>query len=130
MRSFYRGDNKRREDKYEATILNEFVAVVTFSRQYILIGSYSHMMFCVVCVLLLHVHSRKALKVRELLCLSPMEWSEGATQIADFVRRMVAEQIHRDVELFVTCPHLQLVYKQSQNFVYRYKFAILSTSVY
>ncbi len=27
---FYRGDNERTEDKYEATISNEFVAVVTF----------------------------------------------------------------------------------------------------
>ncbi len=32
--------------------------------------------------------------------------------------------------LFVTCPHLQLVYEQSQNFVYGRKFAILSTIVY
>ncbi len=46
---------------YEATTSNEFVTVVTFSRQYILIGSYSHMIFYVACVLLLCVHCKKAL---------------------------------------------------------------------
>ncbi len=40
-----------------------------------------------------------------------------------------AERIQHDLELFVTRSHLQLVYEQSQNFVYR-KFAILSTNVY
>ncbi len=56
----HRGEDKysRKHDKYEATTSNEFV---TFSRQYILIGSYSLVMFYVARVLLLHVHCRKAL---------------------------------------------------------------------
>ncbi len=37
-------------------------------------------------------------------------------QIPDFVWT-VAEQIQHDLELFVTRPHLQLVYEQLQNFV-------------
>ncbi len=59
---FCRGDNERREDKYEATTSNEFVAIVTFSQQYILIGSYSYVMFYIARVLLLRVHCRKALR--------------------------------------------------------------------
>ncbi len=65
---FCRGDNERREDKYsrredkyEATTSNEFVAVVTFLRQYILIGSCNHVIFYVAHVLLLRAHCRKAL---------------------------------------------------------------------
>ncbi len=46
----------------EAITSNEFVAVVTFSRQYILIGFYSHMMFYVAHMLLLRIHYRKALR--------------------------------------------------------------------
>ncbi len=41
----------------------------------------------------------------------------------------VAEQIQHYGELIVTRPHMQLVYEQSQNLVYKHKFAILSTSV-
>ncbi len=48
--------------RQQSTTSNEFVAVVTFPWQYILISSYSHIMFYVVCVLLLRVHCRKALR--------------------------------------------------------------------
>ncbi len=52
---------ERTNMRQQATTSNEFVAVVTFSRQYILIGSYSQVTFYVACVLLLRVHCRKAL---------------------------------------------------------------------
>ncbi len=51
--------------RQQATTSNEFVRVVTFLRQYILIGSYSHVMFYVVRVLLLRAHCRKALREKD-----------------------------------------------------------------
>ncbi len=43
---------ERTDMRQRGNNLNEFVAVVTFSRQYILTGSYSHAMFYVARVLL------------------------------------------------------------------------------
>ncbi len=114
----------------EATTSNEFVAVVTFSRQYILIGSCSHAMFYVAHVLLLRVHCRKALKQNRVYFL--YFWGrDGGEPI--FWHWVISKILNKDLrgyfgEILKTCwkflrkffPNVRNIFKYSKKILGKY----------